>query len=308
MFRHPAHFIALGAGSGLAPVAPGTFGTLAAIPLALLLRAYFGSAEFVAAIVILFAAGAWAVAGDRTQSGPIRPRRRSSSTKLRRSCWCSIFVGADWVRVAVAFLVFRLFDIWKPPPIRQLDAAIKNGIGVMLDDLLAAAFTLVVFAVWQRALRMNDDSTFAGLDLRRVEEVGLNALQTQRQLFYDDWLLRVSPGKAKRARSVNAHFGSTLPLAQKIPYCERIYAERGLPTLFRITPFVQPPGLEAELAARGYRSFEHTLVQLTRLDHPPEAPAVPGVEFVVPSPAASPMRWANCSSRRPSNGPRYSNG
>ena len=60
------------------------------------------------------------------------------------------------------------------------------------------------------------------IDARRIEEVGLNALQTQRQLFYDGWLLRVSPGKAKRARSVNAHFGSTLPIATKIAYCERL--------------------------------------------------------------------------------------
>ena len=132
---------------------------------------------------------------------------------------------------------------------------------------------------------MSGAAPLDGIDLRRVEEVGLNALQTQRQLFYDGWLLRVSPGKAKRARSVNAHFGSSLPLAQKIPYCERIYAERGLPALFRMTPFVQPSGLEEELAARGYRSFEDTLVQVGRLDGPPEAPSVPGVDFVTPSPA-----------------------
>jgi GNAT superfamily N-acetyltransferase len=133
---------------------------------------------------------------------------------------------------------------------------------------------------------MSGGAPFAGIDLRRVEEIGLNALQTQRQLFYDGWLLRVSPGKARRARSVNAHFGSTLPLAQKIPYCERIYAERGLPALFRITPFIQPARLEPELAARGYLSFEDTLVQLARLDRPPEAPFVPGVDFVTPSPKA----------------------
>jgi len=133
---------------------------------------------------------------------------------------------------------------------------------------------------------MSDALHFDGVDLARVEDVGLNALQTQRQLFYDGWLLRVSPGKAKRARSVNAHFGSTLPLTQKIPYCERIYAERGLPVLFRITPFLHPPQLDAELEARGYETFEKTQVQLTRLDHPPETQRVPGVEFVTPTPAA----------------------
>jgi len=133
---------------------------------------------------------------------------------------------------------------------------------------------------------MSDGLQCDGLDLARVEEVGLNALQTLRQLFYDGWLLRVSPGKAKRARSVNAHFGSTLSLAQKIPYCERIYAERGLPILFRITPFLQPPNLETELAARGYEAFETTQVQLTRLDRPPETPTVADVDFVTPTPAA----------------------
>jgi len=133
---------------------------------------------------------------------------------------------------------------------------------------------------------MSAGTPFAGLDLRRVEEAGLNGLQTQRQLFYDGWLLRVSPGKAKRARSVNAHFGSTLPLARKIPYCERIYAERGLPALFRITPFLVPPDLEAELSARGYESFEETRVQLAALDRPPDPQPVAGVEIVTPSPSA----------------------
>jgi len=133
---------------------------------------------------------------------------------------------------------------------------------------------------------MSAAAQFDGLDLARVEEVGLNALQTQRQLFYDGWLLRVSPGKAKRARSVNAHFGSTLPLARKISYCERVYAERGLPVLFRITPFLKPGNLETELAVRGYEAFEPTLVQLLRLDHPPETPPLADVDFVTPTAAA----------------------
>ena len=114
--------------------------------------------------------------------------------------------------------------------------------------------------------------------------MGLNALQTQRQLFYDGWLLRVSPGKARRGRSVNAHFGSTLPLAQKIDYCERIYERRDLPVLFRITPFVQPPDLEEALLARGYVAVDATLVQLVRLERPPEMPD--SSDFVVTAPPA----------------------
>ena len=125
----------------------------------------------------------------------------------------------------------------------------------------------------------------AGFDLRRIEEAGLNALQTQRQLFYDGWLLRVSAGKAKRARSVNAHFGSTLPLAEKIAYCERIFAQQGLPILFRMTPFVQPAPLEDALAARGYVAFENTLVQARAMDAAPDVPE-PGRDVALAAPDA----------------------
>lgn len=110
---------------------------------------------------------------------------------------------------------------------------------------------------------------------RRIEEAGLNALQTQSQVFYDGWILRVSPGRAKRARSVSAHFGSTLPLEHKIAYCERLYARRKLPMLFRITPCAQPPELEAALRARGYVAFDDTLVQAVALEAPPDLPALP---------------------------------
>lgn len=130
---------------------------------------------------------------------------------------------------------------------------------------------------------MNPDR-HGDLDLRRLEEVGLNALQTQRQLFYDGWLLRVSPGKAKRARSVNAHFTSSLPLAYKIAHCEKVYAARGLPVLFRITPFVQPPELDAVLTARGYEAHETTLVQVLRLAQAPEVAPLVDVDVMSPSP------------------------
>jgi ribosomal protein S18 acetylase RimI-like enzyme len=123
------------------------------------------------------------------------------------------------------------------------------------------------------------------IDPLRIEEAGLNALQTQAQLFYDGWLLRMSPAKAKRARSVNAHFGSTLPLDAKIERCERLYAARELPTLFRITPFCKPRDLDDALARRGYVAFDETLVQLARVEAR-ATPELPGSEIVTVDAAA----------------------
>jgi phosphatidylglycerophosphatase A len=151
LFRHPAHFIALGFGVGLAPVAPGTFGTLLAIPLAAWLATYASPALFAATIAVLAAVGVWAaeVAG-----------RNLGAADHGAIVWDEVvafllvlfFVGDDPVRIAFAFLIFRIFDILKPPPIRQLEATMENGFGVMLDDLVAAGYTLLVLAVWQRVV------------------------------------------------------------------------------------------------------------------------------------------------------------
>jgi GNAT superfamily N-acetyltransferase len=117
-------------------------------------------------------------------------------------------------------------------------------------------------------------------DPARIEEAALNALQTQRQLFYDGWLLRLSPGKAKRGRSVNPHFGSSLPLTEKIEHCERVYAARALPALFRITPFGKPAQLDDALRARGYVAFDRTLVQAVALDGDAPRDGDGGVQLV----------------------------
>lgn len=117
---------------------------------------------------------------------------------------------------------------------------------------------------------------------RRIEESGLNNLHTRRQLLYDGWLLFLLAGKAKRARSVNAHFGSTLPLAEKIAHCEALYARHGLPALFRITPFAQPENLDTELAARGYVEFDSTLVQVATLESAPVHRGTADVELGSP--------------------------
>jgi phosphatidylglycerophosphatase A len=149
LFRHPAHCIALGFGAGLAPGAPGTFGTLVALPIAAGLWTFTDDAGFLAAIAILFAIGIWAAATTGRDLG-VADHPAIVWDEVVAFLLVLFFVGSDDARVAIAFLLFRLFDIVKPPPIRQLDRGLKNGFGVMADDIVAAGYTLLVFAVWQR--------------------------------------------------------------------------------------------------------------------------------------------------------------
>ncbi len=151
LFRHPAHFIALGFGAGLSPWAPGTLGTLLAIPMALWLRWYAGDIEYAVVLVVLFGIGVWASQVTGRELG--QPDHGGIVIdEVVAFLLVLFFTGITPERIALAFALFRFFDIVKPPPIRQLDARMKNGLGVMLDDLLAAGFTLLVFAVGQRLL------------------------------------------------------------------------------------------------------------------------------------------------------------
>jgi phosphatidylglycerophosphatase A len=146
VLRRPAHFIAFGFGAGLAPVAPGTFGTLLALPLFWVLFPLVGAIEYLLLIVVLFGLGVWACGatgralGVYDHSGMVWDETVAFLLVL-------FFVPQALAWQAVAFLVFRLFDILKPPPIRYLDRTYKSGFGVMLDDLVAAFLTLIVIAL-----------------------------------------------------------------------------------------------------------------------------------------------------------------
>jgi len=143
---HPAHFVALGFGSGLAPFAPGTFGTLVAIPLAFGLRAVTGDVGFALAIVALFGIGVWASAVTSRDLG-VSDHGAIVIDEVVAFLIVLFFVGVEPVRVAVAFLLFRFFDIVKLPPAREIDRHWHGGLGVMLDDVVAAGYALVVFAI-----------------------------------------------------------------------------------------------------------------------------------------------------------------
>jgi phosphatidylglycerophosphatase A len=151
LLRRPAHFIAFGFGAGLIPVAPGTFGTLLAFPLYWLILPQVGPTEYLLVVVVMFGLGVWAcdvtgrAIGAADHGGMVWDETVAFLLVL-------FFVPAALHWQAVAFLLFRLFDILKPPPIGYYDRVFKSGFGVMLDDLVAAFYTLVVLAVATRLL------------------------------------------------------------------------------------------------------------------------------------------------------------
>jgi phosphatidylglycerophosphatase A len=149
LVSHPAHFVALGFGAGLARFMPGTCGTLVALPIAWALHAYGGNTAWIVATVALTLIGIWAAqVTGRDLATP--DHGAIVIDEIAAFLPVLFFAGTDPLRQAIAFVLFRAFDIVKPPPIRQLDAALKNGVGVMADDLLAAGYTLVVLAIGQR--------------------------------------------------------------------------------------------------------------------------------------------------------------
>lgn len=115
--------------------------------------------------------------------------------------------------------------------------------------------------------------------LSRVEDAGLNASAPPQQRWVDGWLVRFSPGKAKRARCVNAVAVGRLPLADRLDACAQVLAQAGLPLIVRITPFTQPAGLDALLEQQGLQRFDDTRVMV--LESLPESMSPPTPKVTV---------------------------
>jgi phosphatidylglycerophosphatase A len=147
VFGHPAHFIAFGFGSGLAPVAPGTFGSLVAIPMALWLLPAYGEAGFAVILVAAFALGVWVcdLTGKALGVADYGGIVWDEIVAMMLVLW--LLPALTWTWIAAGFLLFRIFDIIKLPPARYFDTRWKNGFGVMMDDIAAALHTLIVLAL-----------------------------------------------------------------------------------------------------------------------------------------------------------------
>lgn len=149
LLSHPAHFIALGFGAGLAPKAPGTFGTLAALPLFWLLQQTgLNQPLLLLVIAVSFALGIWACSVTGKNLG-VSDHGGMVWDEIVAMWLVLAFTPASWLGWLIAFGLFRFFDILKPWPIRFFDVRLKNGFGVMFDDLLAALYALLIIKGWQ---------------------------------------------------------------------------------------------------------------------------------------------------------------
>lgn len=147
LLSHPAYFCALGFGSGLAKKAPGTFGTLMGLPLFWLI-ADLGFYSQLVMIAALFLIGIYFCEKTGKALG-VADHGSIVWDEIIAIMLVLTITPYQWQWWLAAFLLFRLFDIWKPAPIRQCDAKIKGGLGVMLDDLLAAVYAMISLGALQ---------------------------------------------------------------------------------------------------------------------------------------------------------------
>jgi phosphatidylglycerophosphatase A len=148
--RHPLGFLGFGFGSGLAPVAPGTAGTLAAVPLYLLLRD-LPLAGYLAVVALLFLVGLPVCAHAARRLG-VHDHPAIVWDEIVGYLVTMIAAPPGLVWIVAGFVLFRFFDILKPWPIRWCDRRVPGGFGIMLDDLLAGLFSACLLQLTSRWL------------------------------------------------------------------------------------------------------------------------------------------------------------
>jgi phosphatidylglycerophosphatase A len=148
---HPAALIATGFGIGRLPWAPGTWGSLAALPCAWIISEIGGIGALAAAATIVFALGWWAAAWVAETSGQHDPGFIVID-EVAAQWLTALAVPRDWRWFAAAFLLFRIFDIFKPWPIRAIERRVAGGLGIMLDDVMAALYALLLLLIGEGVL------------------------------------------------------------------------------------------------------------------------------------------------------------
>ncbi len=142
VFSHPVHVLAFGFGSGLSPKAPGTMGTLAAVPLYLFLE-QFSLPIYLLATLLISLVGIWICDRSSKLLG-VHDHGGIVWDEFAGLLVTMIAAPSGWQWVVIGFILFRFFDVLKPWPISWLDKHVGGGFGIMVDDLLAGFFALGV--------------------------------------------------------------------------------------------------------------------------------------------------------------------
>jgi phosphatidylglycerophosphatase A len=142
LLRDPVHFFALGFGSGLMPVAPGTAGTLVGVLLDPMLRP-LGLELRIMVVALMFGVGVW-LCGESARRLGTHDHPAIVWDEIVGYLALMLVLPAGWPWALAGFVIFRFFDIVKPWPIRQLDHGVRGGLGIMLDDVMAAAWGALV--------------------------------------------------------------------------------------------------------------------------------------------------------------------
>ena len=140
--RNPIHLLAVGFGSGRAPYMPGTIGTLVAIPIYLVLQ-LFSLPIYTLIMSAMILVGFW-ICEVADQAIGVYDHPSIVWDEIVGYLLTMWAVPANWVSVVLGFLLFRLFDIWKPFPIRWFNDKIGGGVGVVIDDLMAAVYATII--------------------------------------------------------------------------------------------------------------------------------------------------------------------
>lgn len=142
LMRDPVHLLAFGFGSGLSPWAPGTCGTLIAIPIVLFVM-QFGFAAHLAFAILAAIFGIY-VCGESARRLGVHDHPGIVWDEIAGFAVTMLTVPASLYSVLAGFALFRLFDIWKPWPIREADHSLSGGLGIMLDDVIAGIFAAAI--------------------------------------------------------------------------------------------------------------------------------------------------------------------
>lgn len=146
VWRNPIHFLAFGLGSGTAPKAPGTFGTLAAVPFYFFFLQDLESIEYLIILVVTSLIGIY-LCGKTSKDLGVHDHSGIVWDEFV-GYWITMWLApTGWLYIVLGFVLFRVFDILKPWPILWVDKHVHGGFGIMLDDVLAGLMSCVVLQI-----------------------------------------------------------------------------------------------------------------------------------------------------------------